>query len=91
MVEEIFGPVLTVYVYPADKYEETLRLCDATSPYALTGSIFASDRYAIATGTKLLRNSSGKHTHTLNSDAHHPACAKRCVTWVTAYTYTTRR
>jgi 1-pyrroline-5-carboxylate dehydrogenase len=59
MVEEIFGPVLTIYVYPADKYEEALRLCDDTSPYALTGSIFATDRYAIATATKLLRNSAG--------------------------------
>lgn len=59
MVEEIFGPVLTVYVYPAEQYEEALRLCDSTSPYALTGSIFASDRYAIAQATKLLRNSAG--------------------------------
>src|SRR5690242_14932550 len=60
MQEEIFGPVLTVYVYPADQYEETLRLCDSTSPYALTGSIFATDRYAITTAAKLLRNSAGK-------------------------------
>jgi len=59
MQEEIFGPVLTIYVYPADQYEETLRLCDSTSPYALTGAIFATDRYAIAQATKLLRNSAG--------------------------------
>jgi len=57
--EEIFGPVLSVYVYPHDKYEETLKLCDETSPYALTGSIFAKDRYAIDTAYKMLRNASG--------------------------------
>jgi 1-pyrroline-5-carboxylate dehydrogenase len=49
MCEEIFGPVLTIYVYPADKFEENLRLCDSTSEYALTGSIFAQDRQAIVT------------------------------------------
>jgi 1-pyrroline-5-carboxylate dehydrogenase len=59
MQEEIFGPVLTIYVYPADKYEETLKLCDSTSPYALTGSIFARDRYAIDTATRMLRHSAG--------------------------------
>jgi len=59
MVEEIFGPVLTIHVYPADQYEETLRLCDSTSPYSLTGSIFAKDRVAIVTASKLLRNASG--------------------------------
>jgi 1-pyrroline-5-carboxylate dehydrogenase len=59
MVEEIFGPVLTIYVYEDDKYEETLKLCDATSPYALTGSIFAHDRYAIMIADKYLRYSSG--------------------------------
>lgn len=57
--EEIFGPVLSVYVYPADKFEETLKLCDETSPYALTGAFFAQDRYAIDTAFKALRNSSG--------------------------------
>ena len=46
MVEEIFGPVLTVYVYDDSKYEETLRLCDESTPYGLTGSIFAEDRKA---------------------------------------------
>ena len=46
MCEEIFGPVLTIYVYDADKYEETLDLVDSTSEYALTGSIMSNDRYA---------------------------------------------
>jgi 1-pyrroline-5-carboxylate dehydrogenase len=59
MQEEIFGPVLTLYVYPADKYEETLALCDETSPYSLTGALFARDRFAVELGSKLLRNSSG--------------------------------
>jgi len=59
MSEEIFGPVLTVYVYPSEKFEETLILCDETSPYSLTGSIFAKDRVSIELATKLLRNSSG--------------------------------
>lgn len=59
MVEEIFGPVLTIYVYEADAFEETLRLVDGTSEYALTGAIFARDRYAVATACKLLENSAG--------------------------------
>ncbi len=59
MSEEIFGPVVTVYLYPDDKFEETLRLCDSTSPYALTGSIFATDRYAITTAERILRYSAG--------------------------------
>jgi 1-pyrroline-5-carboxylate dehydrogenase len=59
MEEEIFGPVLTVYVYPADQYEQTLTLCDETSPYSLTGAIFAQDRYAVQTAVRMLRNSSG--------------------------------
>jgi len=57
--EEIFGPVLTIYVYKDKDFEETLRLCDATSPYALTGSIFARDREAIALADKILRNAAG--------------------------------
>ncbi len=48
MVKEIFGPVLTVYVYDDDKLDETLALCDTSSPYGLTGAVFASDRAAIA-------------------------------------------
>jgi len=59
MEEEIFGPVLSLYVYPADKYEETLKLCDETSPYSLTGAVFAQDRYAVDTASKILVNSSG--------------------------------
>ena len=59
MVEEIFGPVLTVYVYPDDRYEETLRLCDATSPYALTGAVFARDVGAVAEAEEALRWSAG--------------------------------
>ena len=59
MEEEIFGPVITVYVYDDDRYEETLHLCDETSPYSLTGAIFARDRYAIATANKTLINASG--------------------------------
>jgi 1-pyrroline-5-carboxylate dehydrogenase len=59
MSEEIFGPVVTVFVYDDDKYEETLQLCDATSPYGLTGSIFAKDRLAILSAEKLLRYSAG--------------------------------
>jgi len=59
MEEEIFGPVLTIYVYDDDKYEETLYLCDQTSPYGLTGSIFANNRQAIAVADKILVNAAG--------------------------------
>ena len=59
MCEEIFGPVLTIYVYEEDKFEETLKLVDETSPYALTGAIFSKDRYAVDVATKALRNSAG--------------------------------
>ncbi len=59
MEEEIFGPVLTIYVYPAGEYEKTLELCDTTSPYALTGAIFATDRYAVETAYKALRHAAG--------------------------------
>jgi 1-pyrroline-5-carboxylate dehydrogenase len=59
MCEEIFGPVLTVCVYPANEFEETMELCNTTSPYALTGAIFAQDRFAIVQATKTLRNSAG--------------------------------
>jgi 1-pyrroline-5-carboxylate dehydrogenase len=59
LCEEIFGPVLTIYVYQAEAFEETIALVDGTSPYALTGSIIAQDRAAIALATKLLRNSAG--------------------------------
>ena len=59
MSEEIFGPVLTIHVYPADKYEETLKICDQTSPYALTGSIFARDREAIVKAMFMLKDAAG--------------------------------
>jgi 1-pyrroline-5-carboxylate dehydrogenase len=59
MEEEIFGPVLTVYVYPHDKLEESLQILDETSPYALTGAVFAKDRYTIDLLTNRLRNSAG--------------------------------
>ena len=59
MVEEIFGPVITIYVYDDNKYEETLELCDRTSPYGLTGSIFARDRYAIDMAFNKLRYAAG--------------------------------
>lgn len=59
MQEEIFGPVLTVYVYQPDMFEEVLTLVDSTSPYALTGAIFSQDRYIIDYATKRLRHSAG--------------------------------
>ncbi|MHC1728918.1 MAG: L-glutamate gamma-semialdehyde dehydrogenase [Syntrophobacteraceae bacterium] len=59
MQEEIFGPVLTIYVYEDEEYEKTLHLCDETSPYGLTGAIFSRDRYAIATADKILENAAG--------------------------------
>ena len=59
MVEEIFGPVLTVLVYDDDRFEETLQVCDRTSPYALTGSIFARERQAIVTAKRVLVNAAG--------------------------------
>jgi 1-pyrroline-5-carboxylate dehydrogenase len=59
MCEEIFGPVLTIHVYDADKYVEALQLVDATSPYALTGAVIAQDRYAVEMATLLLRNAAG--------------------------------
>ena len=59
LCEEIFGPVLTVYVYPAADFEATLSLVDGTSPYALTGAVFAQDRYAIELATKHLTNAAG--------------------------------
>jgi 1-pyrroline-5-carboxylate dehydrogenase len=59
MVEELFGPVLTVYVYEDAKFEETLAIVDTTSIYALTGSIIAQDRYAINLATDKLRHAAG--------------------------------
>jgi len=59
MCEEIFGPVITIYVYQANRFEETLTLVDSTSPYALTGAVFSQDRYAAELASKKLVNSSG--------------------------------
>ncbi|MFT4679868.1 MAG: 1-pyrroline-5-carboxylate dehydrogenase [Flavobacteriales bacterium] len=59
MCEEIFGPVITIYVYDEDKFEETLDLVDETSEYALTGSIFSGCRYAIDLASKKLENAAG--------------------------------
>ncbi|HRN91110.1 MAG TPA: L-glutamate gamma-semialdehyde dehydrogenase [Ferruginibacter sp.] len=59
MCEELFGPVLTMYVYDENKFEDTLKLVDSTSPYALTGSIIASDRYAVELAVNKLRNAAG--------------------------------
>lgn len=59
MCEEIFGPVLTMYVYDEDKYEETLNLVNSTSPYALTGSIISNDRYAVELAVNKLRHAAG--------------------------------
>ncbi|MDA3859706.1 MAG: L-glutamate gamma-semialdehyde dehydrogenase [Melioribacteraceae bacterium] len=59
MEEEIFGPVFTLYVYDDEKYEETLNICNQTSPYALTGAIFAKDRNAVELANKILVNAAG--------------------------------
>jgi 1-pyrroline-5-carboxylate dehydrogenase len=59
MVEEIFGPVITIYLYDEDKFEETLKLCDETSMYGLTGAIFSQDRYVIIKAMEILKNAAG--------------------------------
>lgn len=59
MVEEIFGPILSVYVYEDEQWNETLKLVDSTSPYSLTGSVFSQDRYAISEAYEALENASG--------------------------------
>lgn len=59
MEEEIFGPVLTIYVYEDQDYEKTLHLCDETSPYALTGAVFAKDRQAISLASAILQHAAG--------------------------------
>lgn len=59
MEEEIFGPVMTVYIYNDDQYEETLKLCDETSPYGLTGAIFSNDKYAMILACRALRYAAG--------------------------------
>jgi 1-pyrroline-5-carboxylate dehydrogenase len=59
MVEEIFGPVITIYVYDDADFEKTLHLCDETSPYSLTGAIFATDRNAVELAESILRQAAG--------------------------------
>ena len=59
LCDELFGPVLTLHVYDETKWSETLDIVDRTSPYALTGAIFAQDRYAIQQGLERLRNAAG--------------------------------
>ncbi len=59
LCEEIFGPVLTIYVYPANGFEKALELVDRTSPYALTGAVIAQDRDAVELATNKLRNAAG--------------------------------
>lgn len=59
MCEELFGPVLTIYVYDDEQFEKTLELLDSTSPYALTGAIFARDRQAVLLAEQKLRNAAG--------------------------------
>jgi len=59
MEKEIFGPVLTIYVYDPKKFEKTLEIVDKTSPYALTGAIFSNDRYAVELAERKLRNAAG--------------------------------
>jgi len=59
MCTELFGPVITLYIYEDETFSETLKLVDETSPYGLTGAILAADRYAIVEATKALENSAG--------------------------------
>jgi len=59
MCTELFGPVVTIYVYEDAKWEETLRLVDETSEYALTGAVLSTDRYAITQATQILQNAAG--------------------------------
>ena len=59
MTDELFGPILTVFVYEDAEYASTLRLCDSTSPYALTGALFSNDLYAREQGMAALRYSAG--------------------------------
>ena len=59
MEEEIFGPVMTIFIYEDDKFDETLKLCDETSPFGLTGSIFSNDKYAMIRACRALRYAAG--------------------------------
>ncbi|NWZ98165.1 AL4A1 protein, partial [Nesospiza acunhae] len=57
--QEIFGPILTVFVYPEDRYREVLELIDSSTPYGLTGAIFAQDKAAIEESLQVLRHAAG--------------------------------
>ena len=59
MEEEIFGPVMTIFIYEDDNFDETLKLCDETSPFGLTGSIFCNDKYAMIKACRALRYAAG--------------------------------
>ena len=59
MRTELFGPVVTIFVFEDDHWEETLQLVDETSEYALTGAVFSEDRYALELGVKKLQNAAG--------------------------------
>ncbi|HEX2976003.1 MAG TPA: L-glutamate gamma-semialdehyde dehydrogenase [Bacteroidales bacterium] len=59
MEEEVFGPLMTVYLYRDEQFNETLTLCDETSPYALTGAVFSTDKYALVHACRVLRYSAG--------------------------------
>jgi 1-pyrroline-5-carboxylate dehydrogenase len=59
MQTELFGPIITLYIYEDSKWKETLQLVDQTSEYALTGAVFSQDRYAIAEATEALQNAAG--------------------------------
>jgi 1-pyrroline-5-carboxylate dehydrogenase len=61
LVNEIFGPILTVFIYEDEAFEETLKICDESTEYALTGAIFAQDRYALITADSILENSAGNY------------------------------
>ncbi|NXD60663.1 AL4A1 protein, partial [Corvus moneduloides] len=57
--QEIFGPILTVFVYPENRYREVLELIDTTTPYGLTGAVFAQEKKVIEESRRLLRNAAG--------------------------------
>ena len=59
MEEEIFGPVMTIYIYKDEKFDETLTICDETSPYGLTGAVFSNDKYAMIKACRVLRYAAG--------------------------------
>jgi 1-pyrroline-5-carboxylate dehydrogenase len=61
MCEEVFGPVVSLYVYPEARWEDTLRVVDRTTPYALTGAVFANDRRAVLQAEQELRNAAGNY------------------------------